>query len=432
MLAAEIAVVLLLMLVNGLLAMAELAVVSSRRSRLQSLHQDGRQGAQVVLRLLDDPTTFLSTVQIGITLVGVLAGAFSGATLAERLGEWLDRFSLIAPHGGGVAFALVVIVVTYLSLVIGELVPKRIALTDPERVAAAIAPAMEVLARVASPAVWVLKGATEGLLRSLGLGAARDTTISEDEIRVLITEATMAGVFMPKEREMIEGVLRLADRSVRAIMTPRAEVAWLEEKAGAAEILQMLRDRRLSRFPVCRETLDHPLGIVHMKDIVRAAVAGEPIDLTALMVPPPVVIEGTPVLRLLESFRTEGVHMAIVVDEYGAVQGVVTPVDVLESVAGELPEQGEAREQTITKRADGSWLVDGSVAIDEFEDRVGARGLRGSNSFNTVAGYALFRFGRLPIVGDAFDDRFGRFEVVDMDGRRIDKILFQPVQEEDG
>jgi putative hemolysin len=432
MLTVEIVVVVVLVLCNGLLAMSELAVISARRGRLQTLAKRRNRGARIALRLLDDPTGFLSTVQIGITLVAILAGAFSGATLADRLAGWLERWPAIAPYADASAFVLVVVAITYLQLIVGELVPKRVAMNDPERIAAGVAPAMQKLARVAAPAVWLLKRSTEALLRAFGLARGREMTVTEDEVRSLLAEGTRAGVFMPKEREMIEGVLRLSDRNARAIMTPRSEVAWLDEQAPASEIVEQLAQRRLSRFPVCRGTLDNPIGVVHMKDLARLALTGGPLNLADVVVPPLVVLDGTPVLRLLDTFRRERLHLAIVVDEYGATQGVVTPADILEAVAGALPERGDAHEPSFVRRDDGSWLVDGSVGIDEFEDRVGLSGLLGSRTFDTLAGYALYRLGHLPVVGDTFTDRHGRYEIVDMDARRIDRLLFTPRRDDDG
>lgn len=432
MISVELVVIVILIALNAVLAMSELSVVSSRRSRLQSLVKKRHRGARAALKLLDDPTAFLSTVQIGITMIGVLAGAFSGATLADELGAWLDSFPFIAPYGNPVAIACIVLVVTYFSLVAGELVPKRIAMSDPERIASTLAPFMRSLARFAAPAVWLLRLSTESILKLFGLARERELTVTEDEVRMLVAEGTREGVFMPKEREMIEGVLRLADRTVRAIMTPRTEVIWLDVTASAEDIVEQLDKRRLSRFPVCRETIDNPLGIVHMKDLVRTSLRGEPVSLRESLVPPLVVLDGTPVLKLLDSFRREGLHMAIVVDEYGATQGVVTLADIIEAVAGALPEVGNDLAMALVKRDDGSWLVDGSVAIDEFEDRVGLTGLRGSRTFDTVAGYALYRLGRLPSVGDTFTDRTGHYEIVDMDGRRIDRLVFTPRIEEEG
>jgi putative hemolysin len=432
MLLAEILVILFLVLGNALLAMSELAVISSRRSRLQQLVKKRHRGARVAMRLLENPTDFLSTVQVGITLITLIAGAFSGARLAGQLGGWLDQWAVIEPYGHPVAFAIVVLCITYVSLVIGELVPKRIALNDPEKVASVLAPWMRGIARGAAPAVWLLRLSTEAVLRGFGVKTQRTLTVTEDEVRMLVAEGTRSGVFMPKEREMIEGVLRLADRTARAIMTPRTEVVWLDVNATPADIVAQLDARRLSRFPVCRDTIDNPVGVVHMKDIARAALAGQSVVLGEILLQPLVVLDGTPVLKLLEGFRREGMHMAIVVDEYGATQGVVTLADIIEAVAGTLPETGSDLGSALVKRGDGSWLVDGSVGIDEFEDKLGVSGLRGSRTFDTVAGYALFRLGRLPVVGDTFTDRTGDYEIVDMDGRRIDKLVYRPRMEEDG
>jgi putative hemolysin len=428
----EIVVILLLVGANAFLAMSELAVVSSRRSRLQQLVKRRHRGARVAMRLLENPTDFLSAIQVGITLITLLTGAYSGATLAEAFAVWLDRWPAIAPYGEAAAFVIVVLSVTYVQVVLGELLPKRIALNDPERFASALAPMMRGFAKGTAPLVWLLRSSTEGLLHLFGLKRDRALTVTEDEVRMLVAEGTRAGVFMPKEREMIEGVLRLADRTARAIMTPRTEVVWLDVNATPADVVAKLDARRLSRFPVCRDTIDNPVGTVHMKDLARAALAGRPIVLGEVMLQPLVVLDGTPVLKLLDNFRREGMHMAIVVDEYGATQGVVTLADIIEAVAGTLPEAGTELESALVKRSDGSWLVDGSVGIDEFEDRLGVTGLRGSGSFDTVAGYALFRLGRLPVVGDAFSDRTGHYEIIDMDARRIDKLLYRPRIEEDG
>jgi len=430
----EILVILVLIACNALLAMSELAVVSSRRSRLQELVKRRHHGARRAMRLLENPTAFLSTVQVGITLVGMLAAAYGGATLAEPLGVWLDRWAWIAPYGRPAAIALVTLAITYVSVVFGELLPKRIALYDPERIAAALAPLMRGVAKVLAPAVWLARSSADAVLRVFGLARDRKLTVTEDEVRSLVAEGTRAGVFMPKEREMIEGVLRLADRTASAIMTPRTDVVWLEINETPADIVARLDARRLSRFPVCRETIDHPVGIVHMKDIARASLAGQPIVLAELMMQPLVVLDGTPVLKLLEGFRREGMHMALVVDEYGATKGVVTLADIIEAVAGTLPEAGGELLQSavMVKRNDGSWLVDGSFGIDEFEDRLGIAGLRRSGAFDTVAGYALSRLGRLPAVGDTFADRTGHYEIVDMDGRRIDKLIYRPRAEEEG
>ena len=311
---AELAFVLLLMILNGLLAMSELAVVSSRRARLNHMATGGDRGARAALLLIDDPGRFLSTVQIGITLIGVLAGAVSGATLADRLGDWLDTFAGLTGRGDTIAIPLVVVTITYLSLVIGELVPKRIAMNNPERIAAIIAGPMFALSRVAAPAVWLLRLSTEALLRLLRIQPTAQSTVTEEEVRSLIAEGTQAGIFEPQEKAMIEGVLRLADRPVVAMMTPRQEVVWLDLDAPPDQILQILSESRFSRLPVCQGAVDHAIGVVHTKTLLSRALRGEPMDLHQTMVPALIVPESTPVLSLLDRFRGESVHMAIIVD----------------------------------------------------------------------------------------------------------------------
>jgi putative hemolysin len=265
-------------------------------------------------------------------------------------------------------------------------------------------------------------------LKALGLKETKRATVTEDEVRSLIAEGTQAGIFVPQEREMIDGVLRLADRTARTIMTPRAEVAWLDENAGIEEIARLLAERPFSRFLVCREAVDNPVGIVRAKDLLRISLENEPIVLSRAMVSPIVVPEQISVLRLLDMFRREGRHMAVVVDEYGATEGVVTPNDILKAIAGDLPEQGDGEEgaSSLIRRPDGTWLVDGRLSIDEFEHRVGLSDLRSDGDFHTVAGFVLHRLGHLPTAGESFVFRGTRFEVLDMDGRRIDKILYVP------
>ena len=423
----EILAVLVLVLVNGALAMSELAIVTARRSRLRALVDSGNRRARIALGLIDDPTTFLSTVQIGITMVGVLAGAVSGATLADRFGDWLDRWPMIAPYGDPIALGLVVVAITYLSLVFGELVPKGVALQRPETIALAVAPAMRRLARFARPAVWLLRISTDRMIGALGLGQRRESGVTEDEVRMLIAEGVRAGVFVAREREMIEGVLRLADRRVRAIMTPRSEVVWLDERATPEEVGALISAHGYASYPVCRESIDQPVGVIELKKLAPALLRHEPLVLSARMQPPLLVPETVLALKVLDMLRSEGAQLAVVVDEYGTTQGVVTVTDILEAITGELPEPGEEPEMSLHRREDGSWLVDGAYPIDEFEDRVGLRGLRGDDAdFETVAGFVLHHLGSLPRLGESFEAAGGRFEVVDLDGRRIDKVLYTP------
>lgn len=425
----ELLIVVLLIVVNGFFAMSELAVVSARRARLQQLAEVGRtsRGAKAALELAENPSHFLSTVQIGITLIGIIAGAYGGATLAERLGGELDAVPWIAPYGQQVAFALVVAGITYLSLIVGELAPKRLALVNAEGIAVAVARPMQGLSRVALPLAWLLGASTEALLKLLRLPTTREQTVTEEEVKSLIAEGTQSGVFDPAERQMIEGVLRLADRTVRAIMTPRPDVLWLDPDDRPEAIATEIRDGGYSRFPVCRGDVDEVLGIVSTKALLDQALRGRPMDLRAAMVDALIVHDGTPVLRLLELFKQATVHMAVVVDEYGSVEGIVTLTDILESIAGELPEAGQDADAGMIRREDGSWLVDGMLPVDEVESRVGVPDLKGEGTYHTLAGFVLERIGHVPTATEHFLWRGHRFEVMDMDGRRIDKVLIQRV-----
>jgi putative hemolysin len=422
----EIVIIVALTLLNGVFAMSELAVVSSRKARLQGMADQGVRGARAALRLIDDPSRFLSTVQIGITMVGVIAGAYGGATLGERFGTWLNSFAILAGYGEVVGYVAVIVAITYLSIVLGELIPKRIALRAPERTASIIAGPMKTLSRITAPFVWLLGTTTDLLLRLLGLQGGREDTVTEDEVRSMISEGTEAGVFDPREKEMIDGVLRLADRTVRTIMTPRPDVVWLDVGDSQEVVINEIRTSGHSRFPVCRGELDEVVGILHNKDLLELAFQGKPIDLAGAAAKPLVVHDGTPILKLLDMMKRSGLHMAIVVDEYGSVEGLVTITDILETIAGDLPEPGEDEEIDAIQRDDGSWLVNGSMPVDEFEHVVGLRGLKEIGDYHTIAGFVLHGVGHVPNAGESFEHQGVRFEVVDMDGRRIDKILVVP------
>ncbi len=425
----EALIVLALIVLNGVLAMSELAIVSSRKSRLEAMAEAGSRGARIAVRLIEDPSSFLSTVQIGITLVGIFAGAFGGATLAAPLGVMLDSVPWIAPNGEAIAFVLVVVVITYLSLVVGELVPKRIALANPERTAALVAPPMQVLSRVAAPAVWLLRHSTDAVLRLLRLGGSREETITEDEVKALIAEGTRAGVFAPQEREMIDGVLRLADRSVRAVMTPRVDVTWIDVNASREDLVSLVEAHRHRRILVCDGSIDQAVGCIDMADVLATVLRGGEISIRGIMQKPLVVSESLGVLRLVDTFRREGMHYAVVVDEYGMTEGIVTAMDILEGIAGALPERGEEDDPNIVSRPDGTMLVDGMMPVDVFESAVGLRNIVGEGDFETVAGLVLQHLGRIPEVGDKVDVAGMTIEVVDMDGRRIDKLLVTPPPE---
>jgi putative hemolysin len=419
----EILVVLGLVLLNGYFAMAELAVVSARPARLEAQARIDRRGARLALALAREPGRMLSTVQIGITLVGIVAGAFGGATLAEPLDDALARVPGLAPVSAEIAYTLVVVAITYLSLIVGELVPKHLALRAPERVASLVAPTIDLLSRISTPAVWLLDRSSRVVLRLLGSEAQPAETVTEEEVRTLIAEGTRTGVFHQQEQEMIGRVLRLADRPLRAIMTPRVELVWLDAEDERDKIAQAIRDSGHSRFLVCKASLDEVLGVVHVRSLLEACLAGRPLDLRAALRPVLVLPDSTPVLRALEALRQARVSMALVVDEYGEVEGVVTVDDVLEAVVGDMPERRLGEEPAIVRRSDGSMIVDGMLAIDEVKLALGFDRLPDDDSYHTLAGFILAQMGRVPAEGQAVVYGGWRFEVIDMDGRRIDKVL---------
>ena len=423
----DITILFLLIAVNGLFAMAEMAVVSSRQTRLEQLADEGSRGARAALRLLDHPTRFLSSVQIGITLIGVLAGVYSGVTFAEPLGDWLSRWDVLAPWADTGAYVVVVVGVTYLSVVLGELVPKRWALAHPEGTAALLAPLLEGVAWISAPLVWLLQRSTDLLLRLLGLDKAQRTAVSEEEIRAMIAEGTRTGVFHQQEHRMIEGVLRLADRNVRSIMVPRGDVVWLDLDDSREALWRLVQASGHSRYLVCRGEIDELIGVARATEVIDWLHAQAAEDLAQRVAAPLVVQETTTVLRLLELFREAALQIAIVVDEHGSIEGVVTPADVLKAIAGELPESGGPEVPEAVRREDQSWLLDGRLPIDEAERLLERDDMTSGDDYTTVAGFVLAQLGRLPETAESFVWKDLRFEVVDMDGRRIDKLLVQHV-----
>jgi putative hemolysin len=414
--------------VNGLFAMAELATFSSRPTRLREQANRGSGGARAALRLLDHPTRFLSSVQIGITLIGVLSGVYSGARFAAPLADWLAHFALLAPvseYLDTAAYAIVVVGVTFLSVVVGELVPKRWALSNPERIAAALARPMETFGFLSAPLVWVLRSTTELLVRALGLPSKAERAVSEEEIRAMIAEGTHTGIFHAAEHQMIEGVLRLPDRTVRSIMTPRGDVVWLDAADDRRTVWNVVRTSGHSRYPVCRGQFDELLGIVMTGELAEWLGDPESGELATRVRAPLIVHESTRILRLLDLFRESKMHFAAIVDEHGSIEGVVTPADVLTAIAGELPETADEEAAEAVARDDSSWLVDGGMSIDEVERLLGAGSMRSGDDYTTLAGFVLAQLGHLPATGESFRWRSLRFEVVDLDGRRIDKVLVQ-------
>lgn len=420
----DLAIVLLLILVNGFFAMSELALVSARRGRLRALARGGSKGAAVALALLSDPTRFLSTVQIGITAVGIAAGAYSGATLAEPLAALLSGLPLPASLPLlPLSFALVVAVITYLTLVAGELVPKRLALARAEEIAAAVAGPMALLARIATPLVVLLRGSTEALLRLLGRSDPERLAVTEEEVRALIAEGTEIGVFHAAERNLIEGVLRLADRPVASTMTPRERVVWLELDEPVERVRAKFAETGRSRFLVGAGSLDSLRGMVLAKDLATRQLAGESTDLRACLRFPLEVRDSLPILRALDLFRITGIHLAVVRDADGRVAGILTPTDVLQAIAGDLPEEDRAEEPPAVRRADGSWLMDGGLPMAEAARLLHRPDLAGAAGPATLAGFFRESLGGAAEIGALVTHAGLRFEIVDMDGRRIDRLL---------
>ncbi|MEW6443143.1 MAG: hemolysin family protein [bacterium] len=421
----EVLFVFLLILANGAFAMAEMSIVSARKERLQQWAEEGNSRAGAALEIANAPTRFLSTVQIGITLVGILSGAYGGKILAVRLAAFLNRFPLFDPYGELIAFITVVAVITYFSLVLGEIVPKRVALYSPEKIAAAVASPMRGLSVVASPAVRLLSASTDLLLRALRLTARTESPpVTEEEIKLLIEQGTRAGVFEEAEQDLVERVFRLGDLRVSSLMTPRNQIVWLDMNASAGEIRRHILESVQTRFPVGQGSLDNIMGVVHIQDLLVRCLQDLPLDLKALLKSPLFVPERMRALRLVELFKHAGVHMALVVDEYGGVQGLVTLNDVLASLVGEIGAP-EKEEPQLVQREDGSWLLDGLLPVERLKGLLGLGSLPGeeTETFRTVGGFVVTRLGRIPSSADAFEWGGYRFEVVDMDGKRVDKVL---------
>lgn len=422
----DLLIVLLLILLNGLFAMAEMAIVSSRRARLKHAADNGDRGARAALALAEHPSRFLSTVQIGITLIGVLAGAFGGATISDSFAAWITQtFPAIDHYANAIAIGTVVVTITFLSLILGELVPKRLALSRPEAIATSLARGMTLLSRLAKPAVWFLSSVTELVLRLLPMQHGSEPAVTDEEVKVLMQQGTEAGHFHPVEKSIVDMALRLGDRRVSALMTPRTQVEWLDLEDPIEETKKTIRESHYSRFPVAEGGRRHIVGVVEVKDLLASELSGKGFNLRGAMKPPLYIPESAPALTALETFRRTGAPIALIVDEYGDFQGIVTLEDLLEALVGDLPERGQEEEPAVARRADGSWLVDGMLPIDQLKDAVGMPRLPDEDdaTYQTVAGLVMDRLRRIPKASDWFDIDDFRFEVVDMDGRRIDKVL---------
>ncbi|RVB28523.1 HlyC/CorC family transporter [Mesorhizobium sp. M7A.F.Ca.CA.001.07.2.1] len=423
MLYVEIAIVVVLICVNGLLSMSELAIVSSRPARLKAMIDRGINGAGRALELGSNPGKFLSSVQIGITLVGVLSGAFSGATLGERLAQFLASTGIRETVADPLGVGIVVAIITYFSLIVGELVPKQIALRDPERVAARVAPAMTILATVSAPLVFLLDFSGRTILWLLGQRGESEEKVTDEEIKMLVAEAEHHGTIESDERRMIAGVMRLGDRAVRAVMTPRTEVDWINLQSDEAAIRKLLMETQHSRLPAGDGGVDVMVGVVQTRDVLAALLAGRVLDPRRHVRAAPIVYDQADALDVLQKLKESDVPMALVHDEYGHFEGIVTPADILEAITGVFRADTDAGdEENAVKREDGSWLLAGYMQADEMADILGID-LPENRDYETVAGYVLSHMHHLPATGECVDAQGWRFEVVDLDGRRIDKRI---------
>jgi putative hemolysin len=420
----EIVVILLLVVANGVFAMSEISVVAARKVRLSQRAEEGDHRARLALDLANAPEQFLSTVQVGITLVGVLAGAYGGATLAAPLAERLGSLPLLAPYAEGAALSLVVAGITVLSIVIGELVPKSIGLRYPESIASRVAGPMMVLSRIGGPVVKVLTASTNVIMRLAGFKPISGPSLTEDEIRAVISEGAESGVLEAAEESIVQRVFQLGDQRVAAIMTPRVDIEWVDVGLTTDELRDFLMSHTHTEFVVCEDNLDHVLGTVRAAELLPAVLKGGPIDLRALLRDPLFVPDSMAAFKLLEAFRSYHRHLALVMDEFGAVEGLVSVTDLLEGLVGALPSDPSEAHGEFVRRDDDSWLVDGSAHIDEVAAKFEIeRPSEEVGAYHTLAGFVMARLGRIPHTADSFEYAGYRFEVVDMDGRRVDKVM---------
>uniref|UniRef100_A0A7C1FIS2 HlyC/CorC family transporter n=1 Tax=Caldilinea aerophila TaxID=133453 RepID=A0A7C1FIS2_9CHLR len=427
--ALDLLVLLILMLANGLLAMAEMSIVSSRPARLQAMATAGKPGAATALKLLQNPGDFLSTVQIGITLIGIFAGAFGGATLAVPLAEQLRQIGFLAPYATQIAVFIVVLATTYLALVAAELTPKRIALSKPEAIACLVAPMLDLLSRLARPLVVLLDRSSGALSRLFGVRSDSVPTVTDDEVRLLLRQGAQLGVFKPIEEEIVAQLFRLSDRRASAIMTPRTEIAWIDVNQSMEEIRNLIVSSPHSRFPLAEESLDHVIGIVYARDLLVQRLLTEAIDLRSLARPALFVPENMSALDVVEQMRKKRMPVALIINEYGGVEGLVTITDVVEAILGAMEEASMHEEPDIVQREDGSWLVNGLWSVDAFQEYFGLSDLplREELDYQTVGGMVMAILGEIPSIGSQVEIDGYRLEVVDMDGRRVDKVLVKKV-----
>ncbi len=415
----EILLIFVLIAVNALLAMSEAALVASRKARLQQQAGEGNKSSALALKLIEDPNIFLSTIQIGITLIGVLAGAVGGATISEFLAVAMQTVPYIGEYSESIALGIVVIIITILTIWLGELVPKRLGLNSPEKIAQVVAGPMLFISKVFSPLVKLMSGATNFVLRLIGINPSDEPPITEEELQMLISQGTQAGVFQEAEQEMVEGVFSLGDSRVYSLMTPRTELVWLDIADTIDEVREKIANCPYSRFPVRQDSLETILGIVKSRDLLLANLSGLEFDLKSLLKPAFFIPETMFASRALELFKEKNTELLLVVDEFGGLQGLLTINDILEEIVGAM----EFEEPQATQRQDGSWLLDGMLEADEFKELFDFNALPHEDEYETLSGFMMTLLGRVPQPADNFEWSGFRFEVMDMDGRRVDKVL---------
>jgi len=421
----EILLIFILILVNGLFSMYEMSMVSSRKIRLEQMEDAGDESARNALKLLSTPNRYLSTVQFVITLISILSGAFGGARLAKPLAAYFQRLGWFGIGAEGWALTFIVILVTFFSLVLGELVPKRIALGNPERIAARFSGIMNVFAQVARPMVWFLSAATNFSLKLFRVKQKPQPVVTAEEIKLLIEEGAQQGIFEAKEQDMVSAVFRFGDRRVDAIMTPRTDIVWIDLDDPKSEIINSLKSSAFSRVPVANGSLDQVVGMVYLKDLIGVDMGSPDFNLQIYAQEPLYVLESTRALHVFDQFRQTGKHQALVLDEYGGVQGIVSLYDVLESIMGDIPNDELDIEQDAFQREDGSWLFDGLLPIDELKEKLDLDALPDESraGYHTLSGFVMNQLGAIPRIGQSFIWDNLRFEVVDMDGHRVDRVM---------
>ena len=417
-------IILILIVINGILVMGEIAIVSSRKSKLQEMVKDGEKHANTVINLIEDPNRFLSTSQIGITLIGILTGVLGGATLSEPLSQYL---TFLGQYGNVVSMVLIVLIITYLSLVIGELVPKRVGMNNPEKISVSLARYMKLLSRICGPLVTILSKSTNFVLKILGIEETKESVVTEEEIKIMIQEGIEDGTIEKEEEDIIKRVFRLDEQKVDMLMTPEKDIVWIDIEDDIAITKGKIIESERSIFPVAEGDLDNLLGVVQTKDLLSSIFKEEDLDIKRYLKEPLMVPENLPSLDILKLFKgnLKYVHIALVVDEYGSIEGLITLNDILEGIVGDIPGIDETDEPTVKERKDGSWLIDGGYSVDKFKDLFEVDELpdEKEDNYNTLAGFILSYLNKIPETGETFSWENFDFEIIDMDGRHIDKIL---------